>query len=114
MATQELAVPAEIEQRLRWDADGGLRLGRTRVTLDTVISFFKQGYSVEEIVTSFPTLAPEDVEAVIRYYLTHREEVEAYLERRQEEAAEIRRKIEAICPPDDLRVQLLARRAQKP
>jgi uncharacterized protein (DUF433 family) len=113
MVAQALALPAEMAARLRWDEDGGLRVGRTRVTLDVMLSFFNQGCSPKEIVRKLPTLALADVEAVIDYYLSHREEVNAYLQRREEEAVEIRRKIEAICPPDDWRARLLARRAEK-
>jgi uncharacterized protein (DUF433 family) len=112
MVTQALALPSELEARMRWDEDGGLRIGRTRVTLDTLIGFFIQGSSAEDLVRQFPTLALADVELVIRYYLAHREEVDAYLKRRDEEAAEIRRKIEATCPSDEWRARLLARRAQ--
>jgi hypothetical protein len=41
-----VAEPAPLET----DTDGVVRVGKTRVTLDTVVSVFKQGTTAEEIV----------------------------------------------------------------
>jgi len=38
------------------DADGVIRVGNTRVTLDTVVSAFEEGATAEEIVYQYPTL----------------------------------------------------------
>jgi hypothetical protein len=40
---------------LRTDDQGLLRVGKTRVPLDTVVYAFNQGASHEEIVMSYPT-----------------------------------------------------------
>src|SRR6266568_2426083 len=66
---------------LRTDEHGVLRVGDTRVRLDTVITAWKQGESPEQIVENFDVLDLADVYAVISYYLNHREEIERYLER---------------------------------
>lgn len=95
------------------DEDGVVRVGQTRVTLDTVIGAFKNGSAPEEIVMNYPTLQLKDVYAVITYYLWHRADVEAYLDRRRQEATEIRNKIEAELPPENIRERLLARRQAK-
>lgn len=95
---------------LRADENGAVRVGKTRVTLDTVIGAYEDGATVEEIVIDYPTLQLKDVYAVIAYYLGHREEIEAYLEQRRQEAEEIRQKVEACFPPDGIRDRLLARR----
>jgi hypothetical protein len=50
-----------------------------------------------------------DVHAVIAYYLRHRDEVRAYLKRREEEAKSIRGNMETDCPSTS-RDELLARR----
>jgi hypothetical protein len=50
---------------------------------------------------------------MIAYYLRHREEVDTFLAEQRLEAEEIRRKIEALCPPDGYRERLLARRAKQ-
>jgi len=80
---------------LETDADGVVRVGGTRVTLDTIVAAFKDGATVEEIVYQYPSLNLADVYSVIGYYLQQRAEVEAYLRRRQQEADRIRREDEA-------------------
>jgi len=92
---------------LRDDGGGGLRVGKTRVSLDTVIEEYDQGAGPESIVSAYPTLELADVYAVIAYYLRHQGEVREYLRKRDEEAAELRREIEAHSA--GLRARLLAR-----
>jgi uncharacterized protein (DUF433 family) len=95
---------------LETDADGVVRVGGTRVTLDTIVAAFKDGATVEEIVYQYPSLNLADVYSVIGYYLQQRAEVEAYLRRRQQQADEIRRENEARFDPRGIRDRLLARR----
>ncbi len=47
------------------DKDGVVRVGGTRVTLDTVVAAFKEGATAEEIVQQYPSLELADVYAVI-------------------------------------------------
>lgn len=70
-----------------------LRVGKTRVPIDTVIYHFKQGLRPEEIVSSFDVLKLADVYLVIGYYLRHQQEIDEYLEKREREGEEIRREI---------------------
>jgi uncharacterized protein (DUF433 family) len=95
---------------LHLDDEGTVRIGETRVTLDTVITAFNAGCTPEEIREKYPTLLRADVYSVIAYYLRHPDEVEEYLLRRRDEAARIRREIEQVCPPDDLGARLRSRR----
>ena len=95
---------------LRIEETGTVRVGNTRVTLDTIIYACKGGDSPEQIAEGFDTVPLADIYAVINYYLRHRDEVDAYLERRKREADEIRAKWEALHPQDGLRERLLARR----
>ena len=95
---------------LRIDADGVVRVGKTRVTLDTVVSVFCDGATAEEIVLHYPTLDLADVYAVIGYYLRHRETVGEYLRARELQAAAVRRENEARFDPAGIRDRLLARR----
>jgi uncharacterized protein (DUF433 family) len=114
MAEPETTETAEIPTvtvPLRRDAGGAWRVAGTRVPLDTVVVAFDAGATPEEICQRFPTLALADVYAVVGYYLQHRPEVEAYLLRREQEAAEVRREVEARHDPRGLRARLLARRA---
>jgi len=76
---------------LQTNADGVVRVGKTRVTLDTVIAVFKQGTTAEEIVYRYPSLRLADVYAAIGFYLNHQQEVETYLQLRQQQAQEIRK-----------------------
>jgi uncharacterized protein (DUF433 family) len=99
---------------LRLDADGTLRVGGTRVTLDTVVSAYENGASAEEIVLGYDTLNLADVYAVISYYLQHRAEVGAYLDERRQQAEEVRRLHEAPGSMAGIRERLLARRNQDP
>ncbi len=98
---------------LTTNADGVVRVGGTRVALDTVVHAYDTGASPEEIVLSFPSLALPDVDATIAYVLRHRGEVDAYLAERAAEAEEIRRKIEERFPTAELRRRLRARQAQR-
>ena len=94
---------------LRTDEHGVLRVGDTRVRFDTVITAWKQGESPEQIVENFDVLDLADVYAVISYYLNHREEVEAYLERSRDEANRVRADMEKRFPQAGIRERLLAR-----
>ena len=97
---------------LAMDADGVLRVGGTRVTLDTVVGAFQNGATPEEIVVQYPALALADVYAVISYYLQNRANVEAYLHERQAFAAEVRKQNEARFNAQGIRERLLARYAE--
>lgn len=90
-----------------------IRVGKTRVRLDTVVYAFNEGYTAEEIVSQYPVLSLADVYAVIAYYLNHRATVDAYLQKRAEAAAQIRQEVEAKPEYRGLRERLLARRQQQ-
>ncbi len=92
------------------DADGVIRVGNTRVTLDTVVGAFQDGMTAEGIVEQYSSLALEDVYWVIGYYLRHRGQVEGYLEQRQARAGEVRRENESRFDPVGIRARLLARK----
>jgi uncharacterized protein (DUF433 family) len=89
---------------------GVIRVGGTRVTLDTVVHAFRQGATPEEILQRYPSLELGAIYSTISYYLEQREWVEGYLRRREQEAAEIRAENETRFPMDELRRRLLARR----
>lgn len=95
---------------LQQDQAGTVRVGGTRVTLDTVVGAWNNGATAEEIAQRYDALALADAHAVLSYYLRHREEVQAYLDRRRQEAEEVRRENDRRFPPDVFRACLLARR----
>ena len=98
---------------LEFTTDGVIRIGKTRVTLDTVITVFQQGTTPEEIAYRYPSLKLADIYATIAFYLNHQQEVEVYLQQRQQQAQEIRRMNEAKFDPQGLRDRLLARKAER-
>jgi uncharacterized protein (DUF433 family) len=98
---------------LKTNADGVVLVGNTRVTLDTVIAVFNQGTTAEEIVYRYPSLRLADVYATIGFYLNHQQEVETYLQQRQQQAQEIRKMNEARFDPQGLRDRLLARKQER-
>ena len=95
---------------LRRDASGALRIGHSRVLSDLVIRAFQDGATPEAIAQRYPAAGLADIYAVIAYYLRHRAEMEAYLSAREEQAREVRQRIE-VRQGDlaDLRSRLLAR-----
>ncbi len=106
---------------LQVNADGVVRIGGTRVTLDTLVVAFNQGATAEEIVYQYPSLQLADVYYVISFYLRNQQDVEEYLQERQQRASEIRKLNEAKFDPKGVRVdaerlvvrhRLLSRRMQ--
>ena len=108
----EVAILAEAAP-LEITADGVVRVGKTRVTLDTIVAVFKQGETAEEIVARYPSLKLADVYATIAFYLNHQPEVESYLEKRQQQAQQIRRINETRFDSQGFRDRLLARKVER-
>ncbi len=98
---------------LTTDEHGVMRVGDTRVSLDTVTFAFKQGSTPEEIVADYSTLNLSDVYAVITYYLQNQTEVEDYLQQRQPQRGEVRREMETHYPLTGLRERLSAHRQRR-
>src|SRR5688572_23160284 len=95
---------------LRADSDGVVRVGNTRVTLETVIGAFLDGGSAEEIACQYPSLELADVYAIIAYYLRQRSDVDDYLRWREKEANTVQQQNETRFDPTGIRERLLARR----
>lgn len=92
--------------------DGVVRVGKTRVTLDTLVMAFLEGATAEEIGEQYTSLHLPDIYSAIGYYLRHQTEVNAYLLERQRKAAAIRQEAEQRFNPTGIRERLLARRDQ--
>jgi len=91
------------------DADGVIRVGGTRVTLDTLVAAFEAGATAEEIAQQYPSVALADVYSVIAYYLRHQSGVQAYLAGRREQADRVRVENEQRFVPSGIRDRLMAR-----
>lgn len=95
---------------LREDPTGAIRVGNSRVLLETVIYAFQDGASPESIVHRYSTLSLSDVYSTIGYYLRHQDAVETYLEQREQLAEMVQQRLSSIQPDLSLiRQRLLSR-----
>jgi uncharacterized protein (DUF433 family) len=95
---------------LETDPHGVIRVGKTRITLDTVVTAFLQGASSEEIGEQYPSLQLSDIYLVLGYYLRHKTEIDDYLTERRLQSKLIRQEAEQRFNPIGIRDRLLARR----
>lgn len=58
---------------------GRLRIAGTRMTVNQLVVWYKQGYTPEEIAEQYPHLTLAQVYAALAYYHANREEIEADL-----------------------------------
>ena len=84
---------------IQQDEFGVLRVGQTRISLDSVVYSFQQGHSPEAIRQQYPGLNLEEVYGAIAYYLADRDEVHRYLEGQERVWEEERCKAEQIPSP---------------
>jgi len=80
-----LTLPESVALPLKEDEGGNIRVSGTRVTLHTLITSYKKGYTPEEIHESFERIPLPDVYAVIAYYLANQQSVEDYMRQVDEE-----------------------------
>jgi uncharacterized protein (DUF433 family) len=74
---------------------GTIRIKGSRVSLDSIIHHFKLGATAEQIIQSFPSLSLGDIYASIAYYLTHRQQIEEYLQQQETEADTLQQQLES-------------------
>lgn len=109
----EFAMPSvvgTIPKPVRVDAYGVLRVGQTRVSLDSVVYAFNRGEDAAEIQRNFDTLSLAEIHSAIAYYLHNKSEVDSYLEEQLIEFERLRAEHEAKYPPTITREMLLARK----
>lgn len=98
---------------LRAAETGAMRVGQTRVLLETVIRAFQDGASPETIVQRYSTLSLSDVYNTIGYYLRHRDAVETYLEQREQLAEAVQQRFDSVQPDlSSIRSRLLTQKNQ--
>jgi uncharacterized protein (DUF433 family) len=94
---------------LRKDETGAIRVGNSRVLLETVVRAFQDGASPESIVHRYSTLSLSDVYNTIGYYLRHQDTVEAYLNQREQIAESLQQRLSSVQPDLSLiRTRLLS------
>ncbi|HEY6722682.1 MAG TPA: DUF433 domain-containing protein [Polyangiaceae bacterium] len=96
------------ELPLHEDEHGVIRVGRTRVALESVVVAFDQGATAEELVDRYPTVSLPVMYSTIAYVMANRARVDAYLSQRQAQVAEVRTEVEQCSGPDGLRARLLS------
>lgn len=74
------------------------RITGSRVSLDSIIYDFLNGLSPESIVDNYDTLTLEQVYGAITYYLAHRAEIDAHLQRNREKFDALRLRARASHP----------------
>jgi hypothetical protein len=84
-------------------------VGKTKVSLDSVVYAFQQGHSPETIHQQFPSLSLEEIYGAITYYLANREEVDQYLKRQEQLWDELRKQSVQIADPIVERLRSMAR-----
>jgi uncharacterized protein (DUF433 family) len=97
---------------VREDEHGILRVGETRVMLDSVVAAFHQGHSAETIHQQYPAIALEEVYGAIAHYLANREEVDQYLRRQDEVWRQERERANREASPVVRRLREQATRAE--
>ena len=79
------------------------------MTLDSLLASYNSGSTSEEIAVQYSTLDLANIYEAIAYYLNHKQEIEEYLQQRQNEAGELRAQIEQKHNMTGLRKRLQAR-----
>jgi uncharacterized protein (DUF433 family) len=98
---------------LREDRHGIIRIGGTRVTLQSIVSLFEQGATAEEIAMRFDALDLYEVYATLSYYLGRRREVQEYLEQQRQGSAKARREADLRSPATQVRERLVRYRKER-
>ena len=80
-ARPKMTTPSD---HVRTDEQGVLRVGNSRVMLDSVVAAYLQGHSAETIQQQFPTLTLGAVYGAIAHYLEHQPAIDDYLRGQQE------------------------------
>ena len=107
LAIEAPRVPLETSE------DGVIRVAGTRVTLQTVVTAFRQGATAEEIAQQYSSLQLADVYEVIGFYLRRQHEVDEYIRQALIQSEAAQQAHEARFNPVGIRQRLLARRAAK-
>ncbi len=78
---------------------GRLRINGTRVTVNQIVVWYKQGYNPEEIKDQYPHLNLAQVYASLAYYHANKSLIETDLASEVEEAEALERQFSAVLEP---------------
>lgn len=94
-----------------WE-DGSIRVGNSRIVIDSIVREFTSGATAEQIQDDFPSLSLREIYGAISYYLDHPDRVEEYLVGREQEAAKVRQEVEDPARADAMRRRVRKQNAQ--
>ena len=98
---------------LERDDNGTIRIGKTRVALESVAYAFEEGDSAESIQEAFPSLTLSDVYLVLGYCLKHPLQLADYLAQQSQFNENARQQDESRFQTEGLKARLLLRRATR-
>ena len=90
------------------ERNGGLYIAGTRVSLDSVVYAYRQGFSPEQIIDSYPALTLEQIHGGIAFYLANQNAVDTYIQEKAEKFEAERQRQWAANP--EMHARLLAAR----
>ncbi|MBR8839720.1 MAG: DUF433 domain-containing protein [Stigonema ocellatum SAG 48.90 = DSM 106950] len=93
----------------RWDEAGVIRIGQSRVTLDSLLAAYHSGSTPEEIAVQYSVLHLEEIYSAIAYYLSHHQQIDSYLEQRHRKQEQQRSEFAQQYNLANLRQRLLDR-----
>jgi uncharacterized protein (DUF433 family) len=111
MTISDLLVPTV--PPVREDSGGVLRIGRTRVSLDSLVAAYNEGASADELAEGFPTLTLGYIHATLGFYHQNRADLDAYLEHARTEEDRLQEETQRRFQTDAGRDRIVARRADR-
>lgn len=84
---------------VRVDEHGVMRVGDGRLMLDSIIIPFQRGESPESIHSQYPSATLEQIYGAIAYYLGHKQQVDAYLNKQEQQWEKLRAQSESHPSP---------------
>ena len=78
------------------DASGTIRVGKTRISLESVAYAYQEEPSAAAVQEAYPSLSLSDIHLVLGYCLRHPEELKEYLEEQRRSGSQIRLEMEAV------------------
>lgn len=71
----------QLEDYFEFVSADEIRVRGSRIGIEAILSEFLDGALPEEIALNYPAVTLEHVHAAVTYYLSHRQEMNAYLDR---------------------------------
>lgn len=97
-------IPIAVSDHGVWHVEG------SRVTVDSIINEFRRGATPEQIQDDFPSLPLAKIYALIGWFLSHTDEIDAYMARQEQTAAAAREESAKSGGQIELRAKLRAAR----